>query len=131
MKIKTDKKGKKFLAHPSQKEKMQYKTFNKDIIDPTRTDGRLYFQPKVRGFRAILVPHLDQTPCDVCASAQYNRLCTNASFCIPMLYVTLNQVAHIEDKKLITKGTKSCIVKSATPTGNTKKTRSATSVERG
>jgi len=128
MKIKTVK-GKATLIRPSKTEEEMYQTFVKEIIDPVRNTGadEAFHQPRVRGFRAVLIPHKNQDPCEVCTSAQFNKLCTFARKCIPMLYSTLWQVTNIEAKTLTRKGTKSCIAQNAKPTENTKKTRSVTS----
>lgn len=132
MKIKENKKtGKKELVHPPKAQVLAYDKFVKEMIEPVLTnENTSFFQPRVRGFRAKLVPHRGQTPCDVCENAQYNRLCTWSRRCVPMLFLTLMQLSNIDKENLLTQGAGSCSVPIAKRTKAKRKTRGATTAGR-
>ena len=44
------------------------------------------FEPRARGTRRKLVPPPRKYPCDFCAHAQYNKLCSESMRCGPFIY---------------------------------------------
>jgi len=58
----------------------------------------LYF-PKARGTRKKLVPPPRKKPCDLCAVAQYNKICERSRACAPMLYYTFAKLDETSLKK--------------------------------
>ncbi len=44
------------------------------------------FHPRARGARRKLIPPPKKYPCDFCAHAQYNKLCSKSMICGPFIY---------------------------------------------
>ena len=82
------------MKKPTKKHIKLYDEFLKRINKP-----ETLFHPRVRGSKRKLIPAPGKYPCDVCALAQYNRLCLEFMRCAPYLYYQMGIVEKLTNGK--------------------------------
>lgn len=107
------------LIAATREEKQAFKKFLAEAEKAFEKLGPLYL-PKVRGFnRTVLVPDVEQDPCQICADAAYNRTCVHTRTCAPMLFHNLSRL------NAITRKGDQCSAHAAKPSGRTRKRKRA------
>jgi len=72
-----------------------------ELVEGTLAEGEKFFFPRARGSRKKLIPPPRKNPCELCATARYNKLCPKARTCAPMLYFTMARVTNTSFKKFV------------------------------
>lgn len=55
------------------------------------------FEPRARGSKRKLIPPPGKYPCDLCASAQYNKLCSESTRCGPFIYYNFSILERLSE----------------------------------